>query len=92
MLTEKSLRQLLKIANDFLCQEDKQQHLVISGLIVAFLAVLFGLWAGVVVAGGVGLAKEIWDHYYGSGFSVGDLFADALGIGLGGLAAACLLM
>lgn len=28
----------------------------------------------------VGLGKEVWDHYYGSGFCQYDLLANALGI------------
>jgi len=92
VLTANSLRHCYAAVSHFLRQEDKQQHLAISGLIVFFLAVIWSIGIAIAVAGVVGVAKEIWDHFYGSGFSVGDLIADAVGILGGGLAACSLVM
>lgn len=62
-------------------EPDKHQHFWAS----AYLT-LAGLWlyppevayAGVIC---VGLVKEIWDHFLGSGFCHHDILANLLGIG-----------
>lgn len=38
------------------------------------------LMAGILITLAVGLLKELWDHYYGSGFCWADLVANKIGI------------
>ena len=65
-------------------EEDKQQHFYYSMFIflVGFL-MLPGVLSSVLGAFLVGLGKEIWDHYFGSGFCWYDMLANQLGIVFG---------
>ena len=66
----------------FCSERDKQQHFWLSLAIVLLALPWVGFGWAVGVSASVGLAKEIWDHYYGSRFCRYDLLADALGIGV----------
>jgi hypothetical protein len=69
-------------------EEDKQKHFYYSFFILlAAYCVLSLLWS-IVFTTLVGVAKEIWDHYYGSGFCWWDLLANAIGM----LAAALVIL
>ena len=70
----------------FCSERDKQQHFWLSLAIVSLALLIVGLGLAVVISASAGIIKEIWDHYYGSGFCWYDLLANALGIGSGVLA------
>ncbi len=77
---------MIKLPRKFY-EEDKQKHFYYSFLILlAAYCVLSLLWS-IVVTVLVGLVKEIWDHFYGSGFCWWDLLANGIGI-----LVACLLI
>jgi hypothetical protein len=65
-------------------ERDKQQHLALSyALVVLFFFITSSL---PVAAGGtlaLGLGKEAWDKYYGSGFCWYDMLANAAGTAAG---------
>ena len=61
---------------------DKVTHaLACFGLTLAF-GVLMPVWLSAVLSMVVGVAKEVWDGRYGSGFDKDDLWADAAGVAL----------
>lgn len=72
-------------------EEDKRQHFGVSLLLFILCllpcALLYPFWPGLALAAAVtllvGLGKEVWDHFYGSGFCWFDMAANAAGIGLG---------
>jgi uncharacterized protein YfiM (DUF2279 family) len=69
-------------------EEDKQKHFYYSFFILlAAYCVLSLLWS-IVFTLLVGVAKEVWDHYYGSGYCWWDLLANVIGI----VAACCLIL
>jgi len=73
-------------------EEDKKQHFIYSFFILlACFLVMTLLWS-VIVTALIGLAKEIWDHYYGSGFCWWDLLANALGMIAGVMLISVVLM
>jgi hypothetical protein len=65
-------------------ERDKQQHLALSyGLVVVFFFITTSLPVAASGALALGLCKEVWDTYYGSGFCWYDMLANALGTGAG---------
>jgi hypothetical protein len=67
-------------------EKDKLQHMRWSFVLVLISNWWWPLaWATIAVFV-VGLAKEIWDARYGSGFCFYDLLGNLIGIGLGCLA------
>lgn len=69
---------------------DKVAHFVVSLIITAVLAIVIksvevssvGVMCGLLAAAVtmcLGVAKEVWDKFRGTGFDVYDLVADALG-------------
>jgi hypothetical protein len=65
-------------------ERDKQQHLALSyGLVVVFFFITTSLPVAASGALALGLCKEVWDKYYGSGFCWYDMLANALGTGAG---------
>ena len=68
-----TLRQLFK-------ERDKQQHLkVCLGLGLFFLPVI-GLLSSIILIAFIGLIKEVYDHYCGSGFCWYDIQANMIGL------------
>jgi len=64
-------------------EEDKKKHFRYSLVILlASYCVLSLVWS-IVITLLVGLGKEIWDHYYGSGFCWWDMLANVVGLVLG---------
>ncbi|MGB1237943.1 MAG: hypothetical protein ACPG4U_07005 [Pseudomonadales bacterium] len=62
-------------------QQDKILHFKYSALILLALMLVFPLEAALLMTFLVGVAKEYWDYYYGSGFCFYDLFANVVGMG-----------
>ena len=87
-----SLRPLLRRAarcSKRLCGEvDKQRHFSVSCLLVLlFLTVGTGFLISIALTWLIGLGKEVWDRFYGSGFCWLDMVANAAGIATGVLLA-----
>lgn len=65
-------------------ERDKQQHLALSFALVVVFFLLFdsllGAAAGTIA---LGLGKEVWDKYHGSGFCWFDMLANVLGTAAG---------
>ncbi|MCK0163729.1 hypothetical protein [Marinobacter sp. S6332] len=59
-------------------ERDKQQHFAISSALVLCASPL-GLTAALVGTLLIGLGKEVWDSFYGSGFCWYDMLANTLG-------------
>lgn len=64
---------------------DKRQHFFYSLALVLAAAFLAPFWLAVVSVFVIGLGKECWDHFWGSGFCWIDMVANALGIVAGAL-------
>jgi len=71
-------------------EEDKRKHLLYSFFIMLALSALLGLTLAVILTALIGLVKEVWDHYYGSGFCWRDMAANGIAITAGLIAAALL--
>ncbi|MBY4676797.1 YfiM family protein [Marinobacterium arenosum] len=61
-------------------EEDKQQHFWYSFFILLGCSLVVPLPLALATTFLVGLAKEIWDHYRGSGFCWYDMLANLLGM------------
>jgi uncharacterized protein YfiM (DUF2279 family) len=64
-------------------EHDKRQHFGYSLALLLLGALLLPLWSAIVLVVVVGLAKECWDHYWGSGFCWLDMLANMVGIAAG---------
>ena len=65
-----------------LAQPDKQQHVACSFVIYLAACVLVPVGVALTLTLLVGLAKEVWDKYYGTGFCYYDLLSNCIGVGL----------
>lgn len=63
-------------------EEDKIKHLIWSFWITLFALLFLTEVNSLLFAFSVGLTKEVWDHYYGSGFCLYDITANCFGISL----------
>lgn len=71
-------------------QEDKRLHAGWSFWLTLAAGTLLSLsWSAMIVLG-IGVAKECWDHFKGTGFCVVDLAANAVGIAAAALILAAL--
>jgi len=61
-------------------EEDKRKHFYCSFVILFVCYFVMDLSLALIATGFIGLLKEIWDHYLGSGFCWRDMQANALGI------------
>jgi hypothetical protein len=64
----------------FCQQEDKQKHFVCSLVLLLLLSYFFSAETALVLTFFIGFGKEVYDHFYGSGFCWFDMFANALGV------------
>lgn len=72
-------------------EHDKRQHFAVSLLLFAASSLLLMLWCSLwpsLVAAAtltllIGLGKEVWDHFYGSGFCWFDMVANLAGMLIG---------
>jgi len=63
----------------FIKQQDKQQHFAICLFITLVLLPFLGVILSTLITFIIGLSKEIWDKYYGSGFCWYDMLANFMG-------------
>jgi len=63
-----------------MAQADKLLHIQYSAVIFVFLSVICSLPIALVLTFFIGLLKEVWDKYYGSGFCFYDMAANLLGM------------
>jgi hypothetical protein len=61
-------------------EEDKVKHILWSFWLTVFSLVFLPIRAAFILVFFIGLTKEIWDHYFGSGFCFYDMFANFVGI------------
>lgn len=64
---------------------DKRQHFFYSLVLMLAASVFWGAVPGALVVALIGLAKECWDHFWGSGYCWLDMLANMLGIVAGGI-------
>ena len=64
----------------WLHQKDKQQHIVVSFGIMESNLIFLGLAQSVFLTFAIGIGKEVWDEYYGTGFCWYDIIGKTLGI------------
>ena len=63
-------------------EEDKIKHITWSFWITVIALLFFTNFYSLLLAFLIGVIKEVWDHYYGSGFCLYDISANCLGISL----------
>lgn len=64
----------------WLNETDKQQHIMASCVIMLISLLFMAVMPSFILTFAIGIAKEIWDKYYGSGFCWYDILANSLGI------------
>ena len=64
-------------------QKDKQQHFFVCFALTTLLLMSIGPELTFLVVSGIGLGKELWDHWYGSGFCWLDMLANCFGMAAG---------
>jgi VanZ family protein len=65
-----------------LTQTDKYQHILVSFVIMLTCFIFLSITLSLVLTLIVGIAKEVWDKYFGSGFCWYDMLANCIGIAL----------
>jgi hypothetical protein len=65
-----------------LAQPDKRQHVACSFVIYVAACAVLPTALALVLTLLVGLVKEVWDKYFGTGFCYYDLLSNCIGIGL----------
>lgn len=74
------LRRRFAHARERLREEDKRKHVFWSFLLMLSAATAWSLAVATALVFVLGLAKECWDHRWGSGFCRWDILANTLGI------------
>jgi len=64
---------------------DKRQHFFYSLALMLVATLVLQIWGAALVVVLIGLAKECWDHYWGSGFCWLDMLANTMGIAAGSI-------
>lgn len=64
-------------------QDDKLLHFSFSCILLFGTTIFFPFIESLVIVISIGWLKEIWDEYYGNGWSWGDIIANIVGILLG---------
>ena len=67
------------LIHEFIKQDDKQKHIYICFLLAIATLPYLGVWFSALLTLSIGLSKECWDKYYGSGFCWYDMLANAAG-------------
>lgn len=64
-------------------EKDKANHFVYGSVMTLVTIVIgIGLLYSFIVCLAIALLKEVWDHYYGSGFDLMDIIWTILGCGV----------
>lgn len=63
-------------------QPDKQQHIACSFAIYLMVLAVAPISVAILLTLIIGLIKEVWDKYFGTGFCYYDLLSNCIGIGL----------
>lgn len=71
---------LISVLSKRMMAEDKILHIQYSAGIMLASYVLLPMLYAFIFTFLVGLLKECWDHYYGSGFCLYDMLANMIGI------------
>jgi hypothetical protein len=75
---------LLRNARSFALERDKQQHFVVCFVLTAGLLMVPATIGSIIaIVTAIGLAKELWDRRYGTGFCWYDMLANGLGMATG---------
>jgi len=61
-------------------QRDKQQHIAVCFCLLLVFSYLVPLWLAILLVLLIGLGKELWDKYYGTGFCWYDMQANIVGM------------
>lgn len=61
-------------------ETDKQQHILVSCIIMMACLVFMTFIPSFIVTFAIGIAKEIWDKIYGTGFCWYDMLGNMVGI------------
>ena len=64
-------------------EEDKRKHIAWSFWLILLALAFMPIAKAFFLVFLIGLAKECWDHFYGSGFCLYDMMGNLLGIFLG---------
>ena len=78
-------KQFLRAIPAKLHEEDKRKHVAWSFWLLLLAGSFLSPWQAFVLVFLIGLGKECWDRFYGSGFCFYDMIGNMLGI-LAGLA------
>ena len=65
-----------------LSQHDKRQHIACSFLLYILALNLMPAGIALLIVFLIGVMKETWDKYYGTGFCYFDLIGNCIGIGV----------
>ncbi len=74
------IKRLVLHARVRLREEDKRKHLWWSLALMLACSLLLPFVGAIAAVFALGLVKECWDRYYGSGFCRWDILANTLGI------------
>ena len=66
-------------------EEDKRKHIVWSFWLILVALLFLPVAEAFIAVLIIGLAKECWDHFYGSGFCLFDILGNLLGSIIGTL-------
>lgn len=77
------IKKLIVLIHQRHLEKDKQQHFAVSFFLFIFICFFVNIGYALLLTFIVGLLKEVWDEFYGSGFCLWDMVANFLGILVG---------
>lgn len=60
--------------------DDKLLHFSFSCIILVGLSLFFSIITSILITILIGILKEVYDKYFGSGFDINDIWANLVGI------------
>jgi hypothetical protein len=76
----KLIQMIVKGILEKIYEIDKQKHIAVSFILMMISLCFFSIVPSIIFTITIGLAKEIWDKNYGSGFCWYDMLANGLGV------------